>query len=120
MSTICANALAGVELAFGLGLELAEGGPGQLEELRVVRVQGVGAERLERLRQLFVGLLHRRANIGPRLEQAKERGEPRPYIKLRYPQWVRKVAATWIALFTPPTVATAILLVIAAVELRLG
>lgn len=60
-----------------------------------------------------------RVHVRPLLEQARQRGERRPYVELQFPRWVRTAAASWIVLFSVSTVILVILLVIAALELRL-
>ncbi|HMJ00747.1 MAG TPA: hypothetical protein VK488_12995 [Gaiellaceae bacterium] len=60
-----------------------------------------------------------RAHVRPLIEQARERGEWRPYVELRYPPWARRVAASWLVLFLVSSVTGFVLLVIAIVELRL-
>lgn len=61
-----------------------------------------------------------RTNVRPLIDQARQRGEWRPYVELQYPRWAWRVGAFWLVLFTVSTAVLVLLLIIAAVELRLG
>jgi hypothetical protein len=61
-----------------------------------------------------------RAGIGRRREQALARGEPRPYVELKWPRSVETLARTWVVLFVVSALTGLILLIVAAIELRFG
>jgi hypothetical protein len=59
-----------------------------------------------------------RAKIAPPIATARERGEPRPYVAVKFPPWVERVARGWIVVFAVSLLTGAVLLVVAVVELR--